>query len=1118
MGAIKVYKASAGSGKTFTLAVQYIKLLITNNPLEYRHTLAVTFTNKATAEMKDRILEQLYGISHGLKSSDDYVEALQKDLKENKIEMSVEDIRKKCKDALHYILHDYSRFRIETIDSFFQSVLRNLAHELGLNARLQVDLNDKQILSQAVDNMIDGIHMPTMADSEEKKEEVGEWIDSYVTDEIENAENWDVRKKIKDFSKIIFKEEYLRRDDKFRKQIDDEQKLKDYRSQLFALRNAVNRTMKEETEILCNAIDSFNHDITDVISRGSWVIKYRDNMRDGKYSDAKLTDAQSASLESAESMVKVAYKNDDNILAEVAVIAKALKKAEAERKTYITICNSIDLSLKNINPLRLLNKIEQEVTYITNDNNRFILAKTPILLYNLIKGSDAPFVFEKMGTIFHHVMIDEFQDTSRLQWENFKVLLLENQASGGSDLIVGDIKQSIYRFRNGDWSILKNIKEDLKGLDVKTKDLDTNYRSDVNIIAFNNAFFTKASKMLDPEGEGKKATVEEIYTDVNQEHPKDKAVEGYVRVMLRTEDAQKKEKGEKSEKGEKKNKKADWDTAMLDDMCEQIKTLHDAGLEYKKMAILLRSRTHVKELIGHVTSKLEGVKMITDEGFALQSSKAVNTIIAGLRVLCFGKQDQVAERYLIKQYLTAQNGKVPSIEDYSTAKAEEILPKEFTSRIYELREYPLNELCEELYRILNIHNIKGEDAYTLYFFDELANYLKNGACDIQSFLEYWESDMCTKSIPACQIDGINIVTIHKSKGLQYHTVFMPYCNQKMEEVKDGEMLWCETDKDPFCTLGAMPINGSKKKFEQSAYTESYGAEQLQRKIEEFNALYVAFTRAEHNLYVWGDGTGNTLTYGKLLKDALSKGMLPDLQSTTEPNRTTWEYGNVTIIPTKKDNGKKDKDDKKENRLSPTFKERDIQFQSFNRKMDYRQSNEASKYIREQQEASLAESQGKEVSKSSGIDYIEQGKLLHEIFSHLKVREDLNKVLKEYQDRGIIKDDTQLQSIQSLLENALENPDVQAWFSGKYTVINECEIVHIDKETGMQVTHRPDRVIKTDNEVCIVDFKFGKPRPEEYAEQVRGYMNLLNTMYQGKKITGYIWYVYQNKVEEVAVCF
>ncbi len=1091
MPSINVYKASAGSGKTFTLAVQYIRLLITINPQEYRHTLAVTFTNKATAEMKDRILEQLYGIGRGLKSSEGYLAALHKALGEEDNHMSTEEIRKRCMQALRLILHDYSRFRIETIDSFFQSVLRNLAHELGLSARLQVDLNDQEILSQAVDNMVDGL-------GRSKENDVLPWMDNYVKEQIENADSWDVRMKIKQLAKIIFKEDYMRRDDAFRQRINDEHTIQQYRSQLFAIGKQNQQQMKHIADLLHQAIVTYGTEaITKDVSSGSWILTYDDKLQAENYADASITEKRMNALtQGPVEMVKKADKNNIALLQQLNPICQLIIKTEEARQEYIVQANTIELSLKHLNPLRLLNHIENEVTQITNESNRFILAKTPILLSRLIQGSDAPFVFEKMGTLFHNVMIDEFQDTSKLQWENFKVLLLESQSSGGQDLLVGDVKQSIYRFRNGDWHILKGIEQELGSLQPKVHTLDYNFRSDVNVIRFNNAFFHIAPALLDPEGE--QGIVQEIFEDVSQKWPEGKLEEGLVRVSLLTE------------------KSEEWEESMLSDICDQIQTLHEAGLPYNKMAVLVRSRTHVPSIINFVAQRLPDVKMISDEGYYLSNSLAINMLIAAMRMLTFEHKDPVSERFLVKHYIRDVQSRILPEQMVLTQNAEEVLPEAFNmANRRRLRQYPINELCETLYRILQLDHIKGEDAYLLCFYDELAAFLRNGTTDLHSFLEYWETDMQRKAIPACQIDGIGIVTIHKSKGLQYHTVFMPYCESKMEDIRADEILWCQAENETIASMGTLPITGGKAKFKASEYGDDYEAEELQRRIDELNALYVAFTRPEHNLYIWGDATGNELTYAKMLQYTLETSMETRLQEdaqSTQPmllteqgqGYTTWVLGKA-VTP---DSASQQKKVTKEsgNRLSPTYDNQPITFFSHNRRLDFRQSNEATQYISQQNDDI------DHAAEATTLTFIEQGKLLHEIFSLIVTQDELEDVLQGYVDRGILTDSKQQESIRRLIRKSLENKQASSWFDGHLQVLNECEIVHLD-ETGRPVSHRPDRVMLSPSEVIVVDFKFGKPQAK-YHEQVKGYMSLLQTMYPNHSVRGYLWYVYRNIIEEV----
>lgn len=1117
MPSVTVYKASAGSGKTFTLAIQYIRLLITIKPQEYLHTLAVTFTNKATTEMKDRILEQLYGISRGLKSSDDYMDALKKSLEEEHIHIDDDTIRKNCRRALEYILHDYSRFRIETIDSFFQSVLRNLAHELGLSARMQVDLNDKQILSQAVDNMIDGLGRNS------ESEQVINWIDNYVREQIENDNGWDIRRNIKDLAQIIFKEDYMSRDDDFRKKINSEEEIQRFRTALYAKRNVEEKTLRQAINDLVTAIESFDGVIESAFSSGKWVTTYKEELVKGNY-EVSITEKRMEALQNGPvNMVKAGDKNNTQLLCDITPICNALLIVENARIRHNRELNTINLALQHLNPLRLLNHIEQEVTNITNDSNSFILGKTPILLSRLIKDSDAPFVFEKMGTLFNNVMIDEFQDTSKLQWENFKVLLLESISSGGQNLLVGDIKQSIYRFRNGDYTILKNIKKGIRNTTPTVKSLDTNFRSDKNIIRFNNAFFPLATATLDgddinqldtaiadntpsektDEAEKKIST---IYSDVYQKWPDDKEDGGFVRVMLQTD------------------KMEDWKERMLDDMCDQIKYLHDNGLPYNKMTVLMRTRTNVPEVIQYVQRKLGDVKMVSDEGFYLSNSTALTMIVSALRILVDAHgSDPVAERYLVQHYKADVLHQSIDPQIIYSKKMEEVLPRSFTQHFKELIQYPLYELCEKLYRILHLHRIKGEDAYLFSFYDELSAYLRNGTSDIHAFLEYWDTDMQNKAIPACKVDGIGIVTIHKSKGLQYHTVFMPFFNHEMAKVRDNEILWCDADEDELNMLGTLPINGSSKKFSESQYSEDYNHEKEEKRIEETNGLYVAFTRPVHNLFVWGcanpmpkkdNYTVATLLRKVLESESINKKIQKDGSSISitlqeEEAYKIWSYGTCVVKePSKKKDSKKQDNEKEENRLSPKFTDQAVAFSSHNRHMDFMQSNEASKYLKEH-----GDPNDQDPVTVDGLSFIDQGKLLHEIFSNIHTSEEAEGVLKDYLERGILTNEKQVGRIRKLIVSALSNEKAKSWFDGHYEVVNECEIAHLDDD-GKPVTNRPDRVMITDTEVVVVDFKFGRPNPEKYNWQVNLYMSLLQQMYPNHHVRGYLWYVYRDQIEEV----
>lgn len=563
---LTVYKASAGSGKTFTLAIQYIKTLIEQESRHaYSHILAVTFTNKATAEMKDRILQQLYGIWKGLPSSVNYLESLQKELRADGIELPEEEIRSRAGSALCHILHDYNRFRVETIDSFFQSVLKNLAHELSLTANLKVDLNDKEVLHAAVDRIMERLHLtPTVLN----------WILEYVDDRISNNERWDIAREVKSFAAWIFKEAYLAREHEMREVLRENKRIGE-------LRTALNYELHASLDVVQSAAANFRAEMEawglgfDQFSRGGTIDTYLRRIEDGNIR-AEFGSTLQGYTENAEKMLRKADRSVAALVEAAAHFSELLAELRGFQTEQLVRHTSASLALKHLNPLRLLGVIDEEVTALNHENNRFLLAKTPILLHELIEENDAPFIFEKMGAFFHHVMIDEFQDTSTMQWKNFKILLLESMASGFGNLIVGDVKQSIYRWRNGDWTILKNIEKEMAVHRPDIRNLAINYRSERRIIAFNNALFTAAAEELDRLTPDAPIRMAEAYGDVAQQCRPDKGNNGYVQIRFFDE----------------KDKEDDWETRMLDELCEQVRTLHEAGLPYGEMAILLRYRRH----------------------------------------------------------------------------------------------------------------------------------------------------------------------------------------------------------------------------------------------------------------------------------------------------------------------------------------------------------------------------------------------------------------------------------------------------------------------------------------------------------------------------------------------
>lgn len=1067
-----IYKASAGAGKTFTLTVEYILLLLRNGRKEFEHTLAVTFTNKATAEMKERILETLYGLSHHIPECDDYMEVIQRRLKEMGEEMGEEMIRQRAGEALSAILHDYTHFRVETIDSFFQSVLRNLAHELGLTANLQVELNNDEVISRSVDRVIENM---------QNRKDVQGWIMDYVEEQLQTGERWNISGMIKQFARCIFEEAFQNRSAAEREKISDSRQMSDFKKEMHSIITNCHNQLKEAAdsfEVLVNE-KSLNFDR---ISNGRIYISFLNLVRSEKMDSASNTIYKAA--EDYEVMLKAKDKNDSVLVTDAQKIQGALSELlHLYEKNSIAI-NTAKLSLRYLNPLRLLNVIEQEVNSINAENNQFNLSKTPTLLSKLVEKSDAPFVFEKIGTQFHNVMIDEFQDTSRLQWNNFKVLLIENQSTGGNDLLVGDIKQSIYRWRNGDWAILKNVKEELAGLSPKDKELRYNFRSKKNIIDFNNAFFPKAAKALDDIEPQARFHIADIYNDVEQLTMQTKD-EGYASITLYTKIGN--------------SAPEDYEEGMITDMISRIRQLMREGLTQQDLAILVRKKGNAESLLQWFHLLAPEIKLVSDEAFLLESSVAVQMLVAALFVLNDNRQlNPIPERYLLMHYHSDVLGQPLSMLQVATASPEDLLPEAFTQHKQELAQLPLYLLCERLYQLFQLDKIQGQDTYIFTFMDELQNHLRSNPSDIHTFLKAWDESIHSRSIPAGEVDGIRILTIHKSKGLEFHTVLLPYMDWTIEKDRNDDTIWCQTDKEPFNALGSLPINTGKN-MQQSDFASDYNEEHLQRRVDALNMIYVAFTRPKNNLYVWGLAAEKKETI--TIAGDLIRAALPNSQFPIPDSQLKYDLG--TPVTTHKEEKKEHK-----NRMKSTHEKEDslpVAMTSSAPTLDFMQSNQSRKFI-----GSLGtEEQTGTVQQT----YLEIGKIMHYVLSQIEHTGQIQKVLNRCMTEGIITDRKMMDVVINRLKKGFTNPKIAQWFQPDNQVFNECSITSISKDTGEPITLRPDRVIINDNRITVIDFKFGSP-DREHHDQVKAYKELMHAMYPNKQVDGYLWYIYSGKIEEV----
>ena len=1035
---LTVYKASAGSGKTFALAVQYIKLVV-QNPQAYRNILAVTFTNKATEEMKTRILSQLYGIWKRLPDSDSYMKEVCRAL-----DASPEFVSQRAGIALELLLHNYNHFRVMTIDTFFQSVLRNLAHELDLTANLRIGLNDSQVEEMAVDQMLDDLKTTDV---------MLQWILKYIMENISDDRSWNVIGQIKQFGKTIFRDYYKDVSKQLNERLQHEGFFDQYAQTLQDIRKNAKERMLNIAESFFGTLEEEGLTTDDLAQKRRGIASFFYKLQSGTFDESVENQTVANCLGDPTKWYTKTHPRRELIhqLAD-GPLGDILRYAVEERPRQWRLYQSATLTLRHMNQVRLLSSIENKVRELNDTANRFLLSDTQKLLNALISDSDSPFIFEKIGTQLEHIMIDEFQDTSTVQWQNFRILLLEAMSHKGSEnLIVGDVKQSIYRWRSGDWRLLNDIEQQFPKEMIQTEMLKVNRRSERFITQFNNAFFTEAAKLEydklqdTPEAD----QLKRAYAEVEQEIPANKPQTGYVRVELLTAD--------------------DYQQQTLSRITETLQDLIGQGIPQDKMAILVRTNSLIPVIAKYMAEHAPDINIVSDDAFRLDASQPVNILMQALRLIV-RPHDQLARAFIEK---TTHE----SFDDERCAK---------------YKALSLYELAERLFADLQLSSYGDQSAYLCAFFDQLRQYTAENAATIEDFLRLWDSEICSTTIQSDVTNGVRIISIHKSKGLEFDHVLCPFCDWQLE--KSGNILWCKPDEPPFNELPIAPIDYSQKGMTGTIYEDDYHHEHLQNVVDNLNLLYVAFTRARSSLYVIGR-RGAKKSRSEIIEltlPLLNEGTLTGLEDAGQS--LVYEIGqpigpmnpmspisstsaNVFLQPSEP--------------IPVTVTTNEV-------KAEFRQSNQSRDFINGDDE-------------QGGTSYIQLGSILHRIFSVIRTKDDIGAALHQLESEGIIYDDTiTLERITTMLRRRLEHPKVAEWFSDRWTLFNECTILSM--EDGEVKEHRPDRVMTDGKEWIVVDFKFGH-KQDDYPKQVRRYMELLRSMGHAD-VKGYLWYVYSNNIEEV----
>ena len=602
-------------------------------------------------------------------------------------------IRERAGQGLSNLLHNYNYFRVETIDTFFQSVLRNMARELDLTTNLKIGLNDVQVEELAVDQLIADLSTTDV---------MLQWILKYIMESISDEKSWNVISQIKRFGRTIFNNEYKEVSQALEQKMEEKGFFERYTTQLREIRKAAEERMILIGESFFDTLEGEGLSIDDLSNKNRGIAGFFLKLQKGVF-DPSIENATVANcLGNPEKWCAKTHPQRDFILSLAeGVLGDILRYAVEERSRQWKLYKSADLTLRHLNQLRLLGSIEKKVRELNENNNRFLLSDTQQLLHALIEGSDSPFIFEKIGTQLEHVMIDEFQDTSTVQWQNFRVLLDEAMShEGGSNLIVGDVKQSIYRWRSGDWRLLNDIEQQFRQQQIETIPLKKNYRSERNVITFNNHFFSHAAEIeyqeqqeLNPE---EAEQLKRAYADVVQEIPEGREAAGEVSVTLLPAE--------------------DYQETTLQQVADTISTLTKRGVPQQEIAILVRVNNQIPMIAQYFLEQMPEVTIVSDEAFRLDASVAVNLLVSALRLLTH-PDDLLTKAAIVKCYhidvlkeQTEDNELLLRTNDL-----DQLLPEAFLTQREMLLTMPLYELAERLHAIFELERLNEQSAYVFAF-------------------------------------------------------------------------------------------------------------------------------------------------------------------------------------------------------------------------------------------------------------------------------------------------------------------------------------------------------------------------------------------------------------------
>ena len=1013
---IKILKASAGSGKTFRLAYEYIRLLFSSEePRPYVHILAVTFTNKATDEMKQRILKELYLLS-GDPSKSKYTPRL---LREGVCSSEME-IKKKASHQLTAILHDYSAFSVSTIDRFFQHTLKSFAREIGQFASYRVELDKDSLVEESVERILDSLT--------EKDTSMLSWLTDNVLDGLQKGNKFKLDENLLEMAKSIKSERFRTVIESGGIDVDktySPENLRAIKNECKKIEEAFIADVRKGAEEVLSALDAAGVETKDmkggylkqILTKGYLELKVGDKIippseKFFEYSEDEPCINGDKSGARWNGLVNAgffdAYGRFVNLM------------SGPRMKAY----SSLRYIRNNLFDLGIASRLQKEFNDLQREKNVIIIDDSNVILRKIIDGSDAPFVYEKTGTRYDHFLLDEFQDTSVIQWQNFSPLVHNSVAEGFENLVVGDVKQSIYRFRSSDWHLLSSLPDEFDEDSSSVESLTSNYRTLRRIVEFNNGLFSYLPSALEMTLGGARESISDIYSDAVQTVNIDNEAEGSVSLSFCKEE-----------------------DAEIGEIISSIRSYLDAGGHFSDIAILVRDNKTGARIAD--TLIVEGIPVISDDSLNIKTSVTVRRLVS-----------------LMSLANAPKTGNRVPVEAFLASSLDIEVPSSYRS-IFDLAENLLRELREVDEAVYD-----SESLFIQSFMDWIQEWTSNNGNSLSDFLKAWKEASPIISSPDAG-DSVRVMTIHKSKGLEFPYVILPFA-EDIVLYKTNES-WCVPSR-----TSSLPDNVKRSAYKVNLSSNTNGTvfegdfkkEENRQYIDNLNILYVALTRPKYNLMVIGgpSRSKNLSTYLEAFAETF-----PGMTVEEDESVTRYFTGEV-FIPGK--DGKKDTEKVPVKYISFASSESDrLRFSP-----DAREFFMSESHVDEDAPRRL------------------RGIVLHDILSSVSAPSDLESAVSSAISKGEIPE-SERRSVMDFLSRKIEGVRARGWFpeKGNGKILNEMTVIAPDGSL-----HRPDRVIISSGSVRIVDYKFGERKPS-YKKQIRRYVDLFKAMGYGD-VKATLWYI------------